>query len=211
MLNRYKTIFWDFDGVILDSNHVRTNGFKFIFKSFEKNKVDQLLKYHHSNGGLSRYNKIRYFFEEINGKIINDQKIKSFADKFSKYCFERLKKKSLIIEDSMSFIMQNSNYFDFHIVSASDEKELNEICKKLKITQYFSTINGSPKTKYQNLNDIILKYKYDFKKCCLIGDSFNDKEAAEKSGISFFAYNNKKLSKCSNNIYSFKSNKIIFN
>ena len=37
MLNKYSTIFWDFDGVILNSDEVRTEGFKYIFDSIPKN------------------------------------------------------------------------------------------------------------------------------------------------------------------------------
>ena len=58
-----KTILWDFDGVILDSMKIRDWGFKEILKKFNKEDVKSLLKYHRENGGLSRYVKIRYFFE----------------------------------------------------------------------------------------------------------------------------------------------------
>ena len=37
MLNKYSTIFWDFDGVIINSDEVRTEGFKCIFDSYSKN------------------------------------------------------------------------------------------------------------------------------------------------------------------------------
>ena len=35
-----KTIFWDFDGVILDSMPIRDYGFREIFKEFDKELVD---------------------------------------------------------------------------------------------------------------------------------------------------------------------------
>ena len=60
-----KNILWDFDGVILDSMEVRDWGFKEIFSSFDKSKVDLLLDYHRKNGGLSRYVKIRFFLKKF--------------------------------------------------------------------------------------------------------------------------------------------------
>ena len=60
-----KNILWDFDGVILSSMHIRDWGFREIFKTFKKEDVQKLLDYHNLNGGLSRYVKIRYFYEEI--------------------------------------------------------------------------------------------------------------------------------------------------
>ena len=65
MLEKYKTILWDFDGVILDSNIIRTKGFIEIFKDFPNNYITQLIKYHEEMGGLSRYHKIEYFFNKI--------------------------------------------------------------------------------------------------------------------------------------------------
>ena len=35
MLNNYSTIFWDFDGVILNSDKVRAEGFRYIFDSYK--------------------------------------------------------------------------------------------------------------------------------------------------------------------------------
>ena len=62
-----KTIFWDFDGVILDSMPIRDFGFAKIFEEFDKELVDKLLEYHTLNGGLSRYVKIRYFYNTLLG------------------------------------------------------------------------------------------------------------------------------------------------
>ena len=73
-----KTILWDFDGVILDSMKVRDWGFEEIFKKYNRKLVDQLLYYHRINGGLSRYVKIRYFFEELLGQSITQAGILKF-------------------------------------------------------------------------------------------------------------------------------------
>ena len=60
-----KTVLWDFDGVIIDSMKVRDWGFEEIFKDYDQELIDKLLAFHRKNGGLSRYVKIRYFFEEL--------------------------------------------------------------------------------------------------------------------------------------------------
>ena len=58
-----KNILFDFDGVIHDSNTVKTDGFRTIFNKYPKNIVENLVEYHEANGGISRYSKIRYFFD----------------------------------------------------------------------------------------------------------------------------------------------------
>jgi beta-phosphoglucomutase-like phosphatase (HAD superfamily) len=65
MLELYKNVIWDFDGVIIDSMPIRGQGFEEIFKDFAAVHVEELMRYHRANGGLSRFVKIRYFFEVI--------------------------------------------------------------------------------------------------------------------------------------------------
>ena len=77
------TIFWDFDGVLLDSMNVRDWGFKKIFKGYDNELINDLISYHRKNGGLSRYVKIKYFFEELVKNPINDQQVLKYAEKFS--------------------------------------------------------------------------------------------------------------------------------
>ena len=45
MLTNFEVIIWDFDGVIIDSDEIRTNSFKETFKEFGKRNVDKLIEY----------------------------------------------------------------------------------------------------------------------------------------------------------------------
>ena len=144
MLNKYFTIFWDFDGVILNSDEVRTEGFKYIFDSYSKKYIDKLINYHKINGGLSRYQKIEYFSQKILDKKLNSEEKKQYAQLYGNYCRERLCDKNLLIKNSINFIKGNHKNFNFHLVSASDEKELIYLCSNLDIKKYFKSISGSP-------------------------------------------------------------------
>ena len=79
-----KTIFWDFDGVLMNSNAVRDLGFLEVLKAYPKEQVNQLMDFHQKNGGLSRYVKFRYFFEQIRNEEITDEAVTQWASKFSK-------------------------------------------------------------------------------------------------------------------------------
>ncbi|MEV9528511.1 HAD family hydrolase [Aliarcobacter butzleri] len=204
MINsQIKTIFWDFDGVILDSMPIRDFGFLKIFEEFDKELVDKLLEYHTLNGGLSRYVKIRYFYNILLKKDVSDEKVQELADKFSIIMKTELTNKKYLIKETVDFIEKNYQNYNFHIVSGSDEKELNYLCKELDLTQYFKTIEGSPTPKNDLVKKILEKYKYDPKECILIGDSINDYEAANVNGIKFYGYNNEKLKKLDGYIKNF--------
>lgn len=204
---KIKTIFWDFDGVILDSMPIRDYGFVKIFEDFDKSLVDKLLEYHTKNGGLSRYVKIRYFYNELLGQVVSDEKVQELADKFSTIMRAELTNKKYLIAQTVEFIEKNYKNYNFHIVSGSDEKELNYLCDELGLRIYFKTIEGSPTHKNDLVKNILKKFSYHPKKCVLIGDSINDYEAANINGMKFYGYNNEKLRKISDK-YIEKENSI---
>ena len=147
-----KNILWDFDGVILNSMKVRDWGFEEIFKNFDKELINELLIFHRKNGGLSRYVKIRYFYEKILSKSISKEKIDKYAESFSVLMKMELIKSENLILDSLDYIKTNHQKYNFHIVSGSDQLELRFLCKELKIAQYFNSIHGSPTPKNQVKN-----------------------------------------------------------
>lgn len=188
--NNIKTILWDFDGVLMNSNEVRDRGFLEVLKDFPGNEVDALMKFHQTNGGLSRYVKFRYFFEEIRGEKITEEEVQVWADKFSEIMLKLLINKDLLIKETGDFVKANYQDYKMHIVSGSDGNELRKICKGVGINHYFKSIEGSPTPKKKLVADILEKENYNPEECVLIGDSLNDYEAAESNGIVFYGYNN---------------------
>lgn len=188
-----KVIFWDFDGVILNSNEVRDSGFVEVLNDFPKDEVEKLLSFHRKNGGLSRYVKFRYFFEEIRKESITEEEVKAWALKFSKIMLDKLKDKSLLISETIEFIKNNYQHYKMHIVSGSDQNELRELCKSLNIDKFFISIHGSPTPKNDLVKNILMEHNYVPESSILIGDSINDFEAAEVNNLHFQGYNNKAL------------------
>lgn len=200
-LEKYNVVLWDFDGVILDSMPVRELGFEKTLSRFPQKEIAELLNFHRRNGGLSRYVKFRHFFSKIRKEKVSDDQILAYAEQFSGIMMEMLIDKSLLIKDSVSYIKKNHDNYKFHIVSGSDGVELNKICKGLELTDYFVSISGSPTPKIELVSNVLKSFNYEKNKVCLIGDSVNDKEAAEINKIDFFGYNNIELrNQCCNYI-----------
>lgn len=196
-------ILWDFDGVILDSMKIRDWGFEEIFKDYDKKQVDLLLEFHRNNGGLSRYVKIRFFFEKILKTTITEERILEFANNFSVLMKKELINPKNLILDSLTFIKNNFSKHNFHIVSGSDQNELRYLCEELNIAKYFISIHGSPTPKKDLVDQVIKANNYILNDVCLIGDSINDLEAAQVNNIVFYGYNNLNLLQKGNYIHSF--------
>ncbi|SVE52163.1 uncharacterized protein METZ01_LOCUS505017, partial [marine metagenome] len=64
-LTNYNFLIFDCDGVLFDSNKVKTEGFRFALEKYHKEEVDKLISFHQRQGGISRYEKFKYFFSEI--------------------------------------------------------------------------------------------------------------------------------------------------
>jgi len=192
-----KNILWDFDGVILDSMPIRDYGFRKIFESYDDKIVEELIIYHRLNGGLSRFHKIKYFYNELLNRNISEKQIQEYADKFTIIMKEQLTNKEYLIKDSVEFIKENHINYKFHIVSGSEHNELNYLCEKLELSKYFLSINGSPTPKNELVKNLLEKEKYKKNETILIGDSTNDYEAADVNGIEFYGFNNEELKKIS--------------
>jgi len=190
-----KTILWDFDGVILDSMKIKGDGFLELFKEFAKKDIEKLYKFHFDNGGVSRFEKIRYFYSGILHQDIREEEVLKLAEEFGDIINKKLFDKNNLIEDSVSFIKANYTKYDFHIVSGAEHDELNEICRYFELSKYFITINGSPLKKEILIKNIFDNYMYKKEETILIGDAMTDYNAALKNGIKFYGYNNLELKK----------------
>lgn len=202
-----KNILWDFDGVILDSMKIKGDGFVELFKEYNKEKVKLLEKYHYENGGVSRFEKIRYFFNEILQKNITEAEINNLADKFAKIIEDRVFNKSSLIEGSLNFIEENHIKYNFHIVSGAEHNELNSLCRYFDLDKYFISIDGSPTKKDILVKNVLEKYNYKNDETILIGDAITDYNAATKNEIVFFGFNNEELKQYGNYLDTFKGSR----
>ena len=198
-----KNIFWDFDGVILDSMKIKGDGFVELFNDYKEEYRKNIEEFHYKNGGVSRFDKIKYFYNNILKENISEYKVLILADKFSNIIEKKLKNENNLIEETLFYIKNNHEKYNFHIVSGAEHIELNELCNRFKINLYFKSINGSPIKKDILVKNVIKKYNYRKDETILIGDAMTDYNASKINGIKFYGYNNIELKKY-NYINSFK-------
>ena len=181
----WRAVLFDFDGVILESNSARTEGFRRLFEGHPASAVEALVRYHEENGGLSRYHKIEYFFREILKRDVSPAERDRHAARFS-----ALVKQTVIdspyVPGAREFV-RRKHPFSMHLVSGSDQGELRDICGRLGISASFAGIFGSPTPKIRNIADILSANGYQAARTVLVGDSHNDLEAARANEVLFIA------------------------
>src|SRR3989338_5452159 len=87
---RYRHIIFDFDGVLAETNEIRFEGFLALFEDCPESDLPRLTRYLKENGGLSRYDKIRYFLEEIKHEEISTNRVQDLAKRYSELVAQKV-------------------------------------------------------------------------------------------------------------------------
>ena len=181
---KYRHIIFDFDGVLVESNEIRFNGFRKLFEGYPQGEIERLVSYAKANGGVSRYKKIEYFFNEIRQEPITGELVNQWAAKFSELVEQDIVE-AKPVEGSLKFLEDYFSHFDFAIVSGSDQTELRRICEKRKIDHFFKIILGSPTEKKDNIATLLSNLNWRHDQSLYVGDSNNDLEAAKSNNLDF--------------------------
>ena len=191
-IKKAKTIFWDFDGVIKDSVSVKSDAFEELFLPFGSDVAKKIRMHHEDNGGMSRYDKLPIYLNLAGEKYSKDLIIK-YEKQFSKMVMNRVIN-SPWVEGALEYIKTNYKAQKFFLITATPQKEIEEILKKLEISKYFKKVIGSPTNKTDALKIILSNENINLDGSIMIGDSCSDYEAAKENDV-FFVFRKTELNK----------------
>ena len=185
---RYKNIIFDFDGVLAETNPIRIEGFRVLFSDYDQDQIDEIICFVKKNGGMSRYKKIRHFFEKILQKPISDETVQTLADEYSVLVKQKVID-AQVVEGSLEFLNAYCDQHNFAIVSGSDQRELREVCQKRGIEHFFDEILGSPVNKEENTKNLLKKRQWRPADCVFVGDAVGDLNVARATNMDFVGMN----------------------
>ena len=183
-MDKYDFFIFDCDGVILDSNKLKSNAFAEALPNEPPDLVAEFVQYHKQNGGISRYEKFRYYFEEMKKQVEAEAEIDKALNNFAAIVSEGLLKCNYIpgvVEIIRELFNLNKRLF---VVSGSDEKELIQVFRQRGIDHYFENIYGSPDNKVKNTRKVISSINAT-KNGLFFGDSKSDYNASKTFGLDF--------------------------
>ena len=183
IIQKAKFVLWDFDGVIKDSVKVKSEAFEQLFLPFGKELAKKVRKHHEENGGMSRFDKLPIYLDWSN-QPLSEQLIAEYAEKFSLLVKQRVVD-SPWVAGVLDYLQNNYNKQQFFLVTATPQKEIEEILTKLKIIAYFKQVVGSPMNKSQAIKMILGTYNVDQEQAVMIGDSSSDYDATVQNKLTF--------------------------
>ncbi|MFJ2985491.1 MULTISPECIES: HAD family hydrolase [unclassified Pseudomonas] len=182
-LSDYKTVVFDCDGVILDSNRVKTSAFFKTALPYGQAAAHQLVAYHTSHGGISRFKKFEYFLQAILQReataAVMDQLLAAYAREVSSGLMQ------CAIATGLPELRASTPDSRWLVVSGGAQSELREIFEQRGLAEFFDGgIFGSPDTKEEILERQISEGAIEGE-TLFIGDSRYDHVASSAYGLGF--------------------------
>lgn len=182
-LDKFKLIFWDFDGVIKDSVKVKTNAYLNLFPNIQDDIKKKIKNHHLKFGGISRSKKIPIYLLWA-GITVDEKNLLNYTKIFEQNIIQSVISSSWI-EGVISALQRKQNRQKFVLVTGTPQSEIEVILSELNIGFYFDFVFGFPAEKDLAIQSIISQFKYNLDDCLLIGDSESDWLASRSTGINF--------------------------
>jgi len=184
-IHTYKTIVFDCDGVILNSNQTKIDAYFAVAKRMggTDEQAQALVDYHVMKGSFPRNGKIEYYLNEITKQPITPALMQQFLDVFDEILDETLM--HCEIASGLDELKKQTPQARWMLLSGGDQAELRKVFARRNLTPMFEAgIFGGPDIKDKVLarekNNGNIQFPALF-----IGDSKYDYEAATRAGMDF--------------------------
>lgn len=179
-----KTIVFDFDGVLVESLNVKGDAFVALYEEESQNIQKQVLEYHLKHGGVTRYDKIRYYEKTICKRAVDEQRVKKLAQKFSEIVEDEVIR-SPWVDGAQRFLKKYFNTIPLYIASATPQEELVRIVRGRNMEHFFNGIYGAPVKKHEHIINVMENNCFLPTEVIMIGDALADYDAANLTGTHF--------------------------
>lgn len=177
------TLVFDCDGVILNSNRIKTEAFGHVAMQFGAAAAEQLVRFHVQHGGISRYRKFEYLLVNILKRTPDPSEIKRLALEYGQHVCEQLLLCPLT--PGLKALREATPHANWMVVSGGDQEELRYVFAERDLASMFDRgIHGSPATKDEILSRDITSGHLKLP-ALFLGDSRYDHEAATRAGLDF--------------------------
>lgn len=184
-LDQYKTIVFDSDGVILDSNVSKIDSY---FRTAKKlgatnEQAQSLVDYHVAHAGIPSQPKFKWFIETVLGQAAIPRLMNEFQDTFSL----AINRGSLgcRLAEGLETLREKTQHANWMVVTETDQNQIRSLFETRGIAPLFDGgIFGSP----DNKDEILTREKevgHIITPALFIGDCKYDYEAAMRAGLDF--------------------------
>jgi len=183
-LIKVQAVIFDFDGVLVESVDVKTKAFAALYKEYGQKIVNQVVEYHLLNGGISRFEKFRYYQNVLLGQSLSSDEERDLGIRFSEMVVDAVVAAPWV-EGALQFLKNYYKRIPLFIASGTPIQEIKEVVMRRNMSKYFVSVHGSPAEKSEIILEICEKNRFDPNWVTMVGDALADYEGAKKSGARF--------------------------
>jgi HAD superfamily hydrolase (TIGR01549 family) len=181
---RVSAVVFDFDGVLAESNDVKTAAFAAIYREYGDDIANRAVAYHLEHGGISRHIKFRHLHETLLGIHLAESEVGALGEKFSQLVIDAVVA-SPWVPGAREFIETHFAAIPLFIASGTPDDELRTIVSRRGMTQFFRSTHGTPATKGEIIRAIIEQHAFEPQKVLMVGDAAADFDGARAAGTRF--------------------------
>ena len=174
--------FFDCDGVLLDSNEVKTRAFADVARAYGDAAAEALVDHHRAHGGVSRFVKWRHFFDGILGREPEPGELQRVLEAFASRSLAGVRQAAVDPAAATLVRELRESGSRCHVVSGAAEDELRLALDEAGLARLFDGVHGSPATKVEIVDRV---RSAPDAPGIFVGDSRLDHEVAESRGLSF--------------------------
>lgn len=174
----------DFDGVIVDSMNIKSQGFATVYENEAPSRIAEVLEYQRKHGGVSRGPKFRHFERNVFGRQGDDETLERLTSTYRRVVFDAVVECPFVLGAEL-FLKRAANRIGLHVISGTPHDELLEIVERRCLTPFFRSITGGPTSKRDAFERILTEGGHLAPSVAAIGDAMTEFVAADELGIPF--------------------------
>jgi phosphoglycolate phosphatase len=177
-----RCVVFDFDGTLVESNHIKRQAFFDVVGNFEGGAplMTSILR--------TATDKDRYWvFGEFAKALPNGADSAELADRYTRICQEQIASAPEIGGAKVSLERLRTEGKQLFVNSATPVEALTTLVCLRQLDTFFEGIYGSPAKKHENLEIIRAKHCFAPEEMLVVGDGESDRMSAEITGCHFVA------------------------
>jgi phosphoglycolate phosphatase-like HAD superfamily hydrolase len=186
MPSKIKVVVFDFDGVILESAHVKTEAFCDLYADHGPDVVAKVREHHLANLGISRFKKFAWISEHVFGKPLTTEASAELGERFSNLALDRVLR-APFVKGAHEALLALAPKLALFVASGTPQEELQLIVERRELAPLFQEVHGTPREKPAILSDLMARKQLAPSEVLFVGDGKSDHDAAVATSVAFLA------------------------
>jgi len=178
-----RAVVLDFDGVVLQSDRIKTWAFGALFAD-HPHIVDDVVALHERLGGISRYRKFEMIYEQFLDLPLSAERSRELGEAYSALVLDEVLRCPMV-DGAQEFLEGNPADRPLYVASGSPHEELNFTVRERGLAHHFTGCFGFPHEKPGVIGEVLRIHDVDPLDLVFVGDAWSDFEAARVTGVRF--------------------------